>query len=54
MTSKGGFFNKLIGGDLVQPTGDDQALHDPDVPGAEFGPTEHFSARRASGRTWPR
>ena len=27
--------------DLVQPAGHDQALHDPDVFGPEFGPTEH-------------
>ena len=34
--------------DLVETAGDDQALHDADVLGSEFGPTEHpgFSAHR--------
>jgi hypothetical protein len=27
--------------DLVQSAGDDQALHDADLLGAEFGPAEH-------------
>ena len=27
--------------DVVQPTGDDQALQDADVAGTEFGPAEH-------------
>ena len=26
--------------DVMQPTGDQQALHDANVPGAKFGPTE--------------
>ena len=26
--------------DVMQPTGDQQALHDANVPGAEFGPTK--------------
>jgi len=28
----------VVGIDLVQPAGHDQALHDPDVFGPEFGP----------------
>ena len=30
-----------VGIDAVQAAGDDQALQDADVLGAEFGPTEH-------------
>ena len=31
----------IIGIDLVQAAGNDQALHDPDVFRAEFSPAEH-------------
>ena len=31
----------IIGIDLVESAGYDQALHDPDVFGPEFGPAEH-------------
>lgn len=30
----------VVGIDLVESAGDDQALHDPDLPGSEFGPAE--------------
>lgn len=30
----------VVGIDLVESAGDDQALHDPDLPGTEFGPAE--------------
>ncbi len=30
----------VVGVDLMQPAGDDQALHDADLGGAEFGPAE--------------
>ena len=30
----------VVGIDLVESAGDDQALHDPDLPGAQFGPAE--------------
>lgn len=38
----------VVGVDLVKPTGDDQAVHDPDVFGPELGPTKHpiFSTER--------
>jgi len=30
----------VVGVDLVESAGDDQTLHDPDLPGTEFGPAE--------------